>query len=208
MSNIIRQQIRPLFIIFAALFVLTGVVYPLVVFIVGQVAFPYQTGGSLLKDRNGTLTGSELIGQQFTEDKYFWSRPSYTTGYPYNPLASSGSNYGSTNKKLIGDITNRTNMIRQSNNVDSVPSDLVMGSASGLDPDISLDSALLQVPRVAKARGMDDAALTQMVYDHENKPVMGVLGEDTVNVLVLNLALDQRVSTGNNDAGVYQARSR
>jgi K+-transporting ATPase ATPase C chain len=187
----ILKEIRPLVIVFITLAILTGIVYPLVIFVIGQLAFPYQASGSLLKDKNGTVIGSELIGQQFMDEKYFWGRPSYTGGYPYNPLASSGSNYGPTNEKLISDITNRTNLIKQANGVDQVPSDLVMGSASGLDPDISLDAALLQVPRVAKTRGMDNASLEKLVRDHADMPVLGIAGESTVNVLTLNLALDE-----------------
>ncbi len=187
----ILKQIRPLLIVFITLAILTGIVYPLAIYIIGQLAFPYQANGSLLKDQNGTVIGSELIGQQFTGEKDFWSRPSYTSGYPYNPLASSGSNYGPTNEKLISDITNRTNLIKTANGVDQVPSDLVMGSASGLDPDISLDSALLQVPRVANARGIDNATVEKLVRDRADMPVLGVVGEPTVNVLTLNLALDE-----------------
>jgi len=190
MTDIVKE-IRPLLIIFVVLVILTGVVYPLAIFVIGQVTFPYQANGSLVTDKNGTLIGSEIIGQQFTDDQYFWSRPSYTGGYPYNPLASSGSNYGPTNEKLIADITNRTQLVKQANGVDTVPSDLVMGSASGLDPDISLDAALLQVPRVAKARGLTTASVEGLVRSNANTPFLGVVGENTVNVLTLNLALDQ-----------------
>jgi K+-transporting ATPase ATPase C chain len=187
----IFKELKPLVVIFVALVVLTGFVYPLVVFVVGQIAFPYQANGSLIKDGNGTVVGSELIGQQFTADKYFWSRPSSTSGFPYNPLASGGSNLGPTNGKLIGDITNRTLFIRQANGVENVPTDLVMSSASGLDPAISLDSALLQVPRVARARGMDATIVERLVRDRAEKPLPGIAGADMVNVLTLNLALDK-----------------
>lgn len=193
MDNFLKE-LKPLLVIFVALALLTGVVYPLAVFIVGQIAFPYQANGSLVKDNNGTTVGSELIGQQFTADQYFWPRPSYTSGFPYNPLASSGSNLAPTNKKLIADITNRTLALKQANGAGTVPSDLVMGSASGLDPDISLDAALIQVPRVAKARGMDNATVERLVRDHAEKPMLGIAGENTVNVLMLNLALDRIVS--------------
>ena len=190
MTDIIKE-IRPLLTIFVVLAILTGGVYPLAIFVLGQFAFPYQANGSLLKDKNGTLIGSELIGQQFTDNRYFWTRPSYTGGYPYNPLASAGSNYGPTNEKLIDDITNRTQLIKQSNGVDNVPADLVMGSASGLDPDTSLDAALIQVPRVAKARGLSDVSVEELVRNHAKMPFAGIAGESTVNVLTLNLALDQ-----------------
>ncbi len=190
MSDIFKE-LKPLIVIFVALVVLTGFVYPMVVFVIGQIAFPYQANGSLITDGNGTVVGSELIGQQFTADKYFWSRPSYTSGFPYNPLASGGSNLGPTNGKLISDIRNRTMFIKQANSVENVPTDLVMGSASGLDPDISLDAALLQVPRVAKARGLDVTTVEQLVRDRAEKPLLGIAGTDTVNVLTLNLALDK-----------------
>ena len=190
MSDIVKE-LKPLLVIFAALVVLTGIVYPLVVFVIGQAAFPYQAGGSLIRDGNGTVVGSELIGQQFTADKYFWPRPSATSGFPYNPLASGGSNLGPTNAKLIADITNRTALIRQSTGAASVPTDLVMSSASGLDPHISLDSALLQVHRVAVARGLGDAAVEKLVRDRAEKPLPAVAGADMVNVLTLNLALDK-----------------
>jgi len=185
------KELKPLLVTFAALVVLTGVVYPLAAFVIGQLAFPYQANGSLLKDSNGTVVGSELIGQQFTGDRYFWPRPSSTSGFPYNPLASGGSNLGPTNAKLIGDIRNRTQIIRQAYGAGEVPSDLVMSSASGLDPDISLGAALLQVPRVAKARGLDIATIERLVRDRAEKPLFGVAGTDTVNVLTLNLALDK-----------------
>ncbi len=187
----IFNELKPLIVIFVALVVLTGIVYPLVVFVIGQLAFPYQANGSLIKDGNGTVVGSELIGQQFTADKYFWPRPSSTNGFPYNPLASGGSNLGPTNAKLIGDIRNRTLIIKQANGVETVPTDLVMSSGSGLDPDISLDAALLQVPRVAKARGLDLATMENLVRDHTKKPLLGIAGTETVNVLTLNLALDK-----------------
>ncbi|HUL62286.1 MAG TPA: K(+)-transporting ATPase subunit C [Methanocella sp.] len=190
MSGLVKE-LKPLLVTFAALVVLTGVVYPLAAFVIGQLAFPYQANGSLLKDSNGTVVGSELIGQQFTGDRYFWPRPSSTSGFPYNPLASGGSNLGPTNAKLIGDIRNRTQLIRQANGAGAVPSDLVMSSASGLDPDISLDAALLQVPRVAKARGLDASSIERLVRDRAEKPLLGVAGADTVNVLTLNLALDK-----------------
>jgi K+-transporting ATPase, C subunit len=190
MSDIIKD-LRPLFVIFVALVVITGVAYPLVVFLIGQAAFPYQANGSLIKDGNGTVVGSELIGQQFTADKYFWSRPSSTSVFPYNSLASGGSNLGPTNAELIDDITNRTLLIRHTTGADSVSTDLVMSSGSGLDPHISLDSALLQVPRVAKARGMDSGTVEQLVMDRAEKPIFGIAGEEMVNVLTLNLALDK-----------------
>ncbi len=189
MMKDIMGQLRPLVIVFAALFILTGLVYPAVVYIVGQIAFPYQADGSLVH-KGDRVIGSTLIGQPFSDPKYFWPRPSYTASYPYNPLASGGSNYGPTNKRLIDDVTNRTAYWKALAGTDKVPSDLVMGSASGLDPHISLDAALIQVPGVAKARGMDNATVEKLVMDNVEGPLVGAPGAKLVNVLRLNMALD------------------
>lgn len=189
MMKDIPGQLRPLVVIFAALFVLTGLVYPAVVFVIGQVAFPYQAGGSLIHS-NGQVVGSELIGQPFSDPRYFQSRPSYTASYPYNPLASSGSNLGPTNRQLISDVSNRTAYWKNVTGVARVPPDLVEGSASGLDPHISLDAALIQVPGVAKARGLDNATVEKLVMDHVEGPLVGTPGTKIVNVVRLNIALD------------------
>lgn len=189
MINEILKQFKPLVVVFAALFILTGFVYPAVVYIVGQVAFPSQANGSLIYN-GSTVTGSTLIGQPFSDQKYFQSRPSYTAPFPYNPLASSGSNYGPTNKKLISDVSNRTAYWKSLTGTSSVPSDLVEGSASGLDPHISLDAALFQVPVVAKARGLDNATVEKLVMDNVEGTLIGTPGEKIVNVVRLNRALD------------------
>lgn len=189
MMKDILEQLRPLIIIFAALFVLTGIVYPAVVYVVGQIAFPSQADGSLI--HNGSqVMGSTLIGQPFSDPKYFWPRPSYTASYPYNPLASSGSNYGPTNKHLISDVTNRMGYWQNVTGLKEIPSDLVTGSASGLDPDISLDAALIQVPRVAQARGLDNSTVEKLVTDNIEGPLVGAPGDKIVNIVKLNLALD------------------
>lgn len=189
MINEILKQFKPLVVVFAALFILTGFVYPAVVYIVGQVAFPSQANGSLIYN-GSTVTGSTLIGQPFSDQKYFQSRPSYTAPFPYNPLASSGSNYGPTNKKLISDVSNRTAYWKSLTGTYSVPSDLVEGSASGLDPHISLDAALFQVPVVAKARGLDNGTVEKLVMDNVEGTLIGTPGEKIVNVVRLNRALD------------------
>lgn len=189
MINEILKQFKPLVVVFAALFILTGFVYPAVVYIVGQVAFPSQANGSLIYN-GSTVTGSTLIGQPFSDQKYFQSRPSYTAPFPYNPLASSGSNYGPTNKKLISDVSNRTAYWKSLTGTSSVPSDLVEGSASGLDPHISLDAALFQVPVVAKARGLDNGTVEKLVMDNVEGTLIGTPGEKIVNVVRLNRALD------------------
>ena len=176
--------------LFAILMVLVGVIYPVAVTVFAQLIFPKEAGGSLIYDSGGNLKGSALIGQPFSDPKYFWSRPSATSGYPYNPLASGGSNLGPTNKDLIDQISNRTEQLKSSGIQTPVPSDLVMASASGLDPHISMQSALVQVPRVARARNLDEETLRKMVLEHVEERQFGFLGEQRINVLELNLALN------------------
>jgi len=176
--------------LFAILMVVVGVVYPVTVTVLSQLFFPQEAGGSLLYDSGGNLTGSALIGQPFSDPKYFWLRPSATSGYPYNPMASGGSNLGPTNKDLIGQISNRTDLLKSSGIQSPVPSDLVEASASGLDPHISMQSALVQIPHVAKARNLDEETLRKLVLEYVEERQFGFLGEPRVNVLKLNLALD------------------
>ena len=184
------RTIRPALTLFIVLWVITGIIYPLAVYAVGQLLFPEQAQGSLIYNKNGGVTGSKLIGQQFSSQKYFWSRPSATPDYPYNPLASSGSNLGPTSRKLMEDISNRTEYMLKTNDGSEIFSDLVMASASGLDPHISLKSAQMQAPRVAKARGIELETIKGRIEEHAEKPVFGILGEERVNVLLLNKALD------------------
>lgn len=176
--------------LFAILMVIVGVIYPVAVTVLAQLIFPKEAGGSLIYDSGGNLTGSALIGQPFSDPKYFWSRPSATSGYPYNPLASGGSNLGPTNKDLIGQISNRTNLLNSSGIQAPVPSDLVEASASGLDPHISMQSVLVQIPRVAKARNLEYETLRKLVLEHVEERQFGFLGEQRINVLELNLAMD------------------
>ncbi len=176
--------------LFAILTVLVGIIYPVAVTALAQLFFPKEAGGSLLYDSGGNLTGSALIGQPFSDPKYFWSRPSATSGYPYNPIASGGSNLGPTNKDLIDQISNRTNVLKSSGIQAPVPSDLVEASASGLDPHISMQSVLIQIPRVAKARALDEETVRKLVLEHVEERQFGFLGEQRINVLKLNLALD------------------
>ena len=176
--------------LFAILMVLVGVIYPVAVTVLAQLFFPKEAGGSLLYDSGGNLTGSALIGQPFSDPKYFWSRPSATSGYPYNSLASGGSNLGPTNKDLIDQISNRTELLKSSGIQAPVPSDLVEASASGLDPHISMQSALVQIPRVAKARNLSEETLNKLVLEHVENRQFGFLGEQRINVLEVNLALD------------------
>jgi K+-transporting ATPase ATPase C chain len=172
--------------------VLTGVLYPLSVTGLAQVIFPTQADGSLIT-QDGRVVGSALIGQPFDDPRYFWGRPSATAPFPYNAAASSGSNLGPTNPALTAGVRARIAVLRAAapGNLAPVPVDLVTSSGSGLDPHISVAAALYQVPRVARARGLDAAAVRQLVARYTAGRQFGVLGEPRVNVLQLNLALDQ-----------------
>ncbi len=184
------EHIKTTLKLFAILTVLVGIIYPFAVTALAQLFFPKEAGGSLLYVQGGNLEGSALIGQPFSDPKYFWSRPSATSGYPYNPLASGGSNLGPTNKVLIEQISNRTELLKSSGIQTMVPSDLVEASASGLDPHISIQSALIQIPRVARARNLSEETLRKLVLEHVEERQFGFLGEQRINVLKLNLALD------------------
>lgn len=172
--------------------VITGVLYPLLVTGIAQVAFPGKANGSLMT-RGGKTVGSELIGQPFTDPKYFWSRPSPTSPYPYNAAASTGSNLGPTNPALLDEVRGRLADLKKtdSTNVLPVPVDLVTSSSSGLDPDISVAGAQYQVPRVARARGLREESVRALVEGLTRGRSFGILGEPRVNVLQLNLALDE-----------------
>ena len=187
-----RQKIlRPTLVMFAILTVLTGVVYPLVVTGVAQVAFSEQAKGSLVT-RNGVVVGSSLIGQSFSEPGHFWSRPSATSPMPDNAASSGGSNLGPTNPALKDAVAARVAALRAADpgNTAPVPVDLVTASASGLDPHITPAAANYQVPRIARVRGLPVAQLQALVAANTEAPLWGLLGEARVNVLALNLALD------------------
>src|SRR3989454_12511388 len=174
----------------ALLTLITGIVYPVVVTLVAQVAFPQQANGSvILKD--GKPVGSALIGQSFDDPKYFWSRPSATSPFPDNAGSSSGSNLSPKNPDLVKAVRGRVHALRAADpgNTAPVPVDLVTASGSGLDPHISPAAALYQVPRVAKARRLAPRAVRQLVDRHTDGRFLGLLGEPRVNVLALNLAL-------------------
>ena len=188
------KHIKTTLKLFAILMVIVGVIYPVSVTLIAHLIFPKEAGGSLIYDPGGNITGSALIGQPFSDQKYFWSRPSATSGYPYNPLASGGSNLGPTNKVLIDQISNRTELLKSSGIQTPVPSDLVEASASGLDPHISMQSAIIQIPRVAKARNLDEEMLRKLVLDNVEGRQFGFLGEQRINVLKLNLAMDGSVN--------------
>ena len=171
--------------------VVTGLIYPLVVWGIGAVLFPKQAAGSLITDKSGTVVGSALIGQEFTAEKYFHSRPS-AAGKGYDAMASSFSNLGPTSKTLLSAVDQRIADAEKTDGATrgAIPVDMVTASASGLDPDISPDNAALQVARVAKARGVSVDAVKQLVAQHTRGRDLGFLGEPRVNVLELNLALD------------------
>ena len=179
-------------LIFFFLFtLLTGVVYPLAITLIAQGAFPHRANGSVM-ERQGQPIGSELIGQPFDDPRYFWGRPSATEKVPYNAASSSGSNLGPTNPDLLKALKERIEALRAVHPDQSgpVPVDLVTASASGLDPHISPAAAEFQIARVAKARGISEDSVRQLVASHTEGRTLGLLGEPRVNVLRLNLALD------------------
>jgi K+-transporting ATPase ATPase C chain len=187
MISLLRQTV----LVFLALTLVTGVVYPLLMTGLAQAVFPHQANGSLI-ERDGKLVGSELIGQQFDDPRYFWSRPSATSP-AYNGAASTGSNYGPTNPAQLDAVKGRVEALRKAHpeQTGPVPVDLVTASGSGLDPQISPAAAEYQVNRVAKARGIDPQKLREVVAQHTNGRTFGVLGEPRVSVLELNFALDE-----------------
>src|SRR6201992_980893 len=194
------KKIRPAILVLLLLTAITGLAYPLAITEIAGVIFPRQAQGSLI-ERDGKVVGSELIGQEFKDDKYFHGRPSATTApdpadssktvpAPSNAANSGGSNLGPTSKALADRIKDDVEKLKAENPSMPVPVDLVTTSASGLDPDISPEGALFQVPRVAKARNLPEDRVRQLVTEHTEGRLGGLLGEPRVNVLALNLALD------------------
>lgn len=185
------KDIKSAILLFIAFTVICGGLYSAVVTGIASVVFPHQAAGSFIIDKSGREIGSSLIGQPFSAPRYFWPRPSATTDFGYNPMASGGSNLGPTNPAYLNAVKDRLKALRSSGLSDNVPMELLQASASGLDPHISPDAALVQVPRVAKARGMKTDDVSKLVAAHTEGRQLGFLGEPRVNVLILNLALDK-----------------
>ena len=187
--------LRPALVLLVGLTLVTGVAYPLLVTGAAQAAFPHEANGSIVES-GGKAVGSSLLGQSFAEPRYFWSRPSATSPDPYNGASSGGSNQGPSNPALAEAARKRIAALRAADpgNTAPVPVELVTASASGLDPEISPAAAHYQVTRVARARGMDAAAVQTLVDAHTKGRQFGMLGEPRVNVLELNLALDRSVA--------------
>lgn len=195
------REIRPAIVFLIGLVAITGLAYPLAMTGAARILFPYQAEGSLI-EQNGKVIGSSLIGQQFSEDKYFHGRPSATTApdpqdssktvpAPYNAANSGGANLGPTNKALAERLKESVDTLKKENPTAAVPVDLVTTSGSGLDPDISPDAALFQIPRVAKARNLPEGQVRSLVQSMIAAPTLGFIGEPRINVLQLNLAMDK-----------------
>jgi len=193
----IKKNIRPAIVLTLLLTIVTGFLYPGIVTGLSQLIFPYQANGSIITTSDGKQIGSDLIGQYWTSARYFHGRPSATVSEsdssksePYNAQNSSASNLGPTNSTLIKNVQQNVQELQKENPGIPVPVDLVTSSGSGLDPDISVAGALFQVPRIARERGLSQEAVKALVMKHVQGRFLGILGEDHINVLDLNLALD------------------
>lgn len=186
------QIIKTAAVIFTFFTILTGLAYPLLMTGIAQVAYPYQANGSLTTMQDGRVVGSSLIGQTFDAPEYFWGRLSDTASMPYNAASSGGSNYSVLNDALLKQAQVRIDALRAADpkNDQPIPVDLVTASASGLDPHISPSAAYYQAARVARARGLTETQVRSLIVQYTDTPVLGIIGEQRVNVLMLNLALD------------------
>ncbi|MEO8307367.1 MAG: potassium-transporting ATPase subunit KdpC [Pseudomonadota bacterium] len=186
------QLVRPAVCLLVLMTALLGFVYPLAITGISRVVFPRQADGNLIHV-DGKLVGSRLIGQAFSEPKYFWGRPSATGPFPYNAIASGGSNLGPVNPALLDNVNANAKALRQADpeNTQPIPVELVTASASGLDPEISPAAAAYQAGRVARARGLRLSEVQSLIRAHQQDRLLGFIGEPRVNVLELNLALDQ-----------------
>ena len=187
------KEIRTALMMLVIFTIICGGIYPAVVTCIAQAVFPKQATGSFIIDKSGKEIGSRLIGQPFSAPKYVWPRPSATSDFSYNPMASGGSNSGPTNRDYLKTVDDRVKALRESGARGPIPADLVQASASGLDPHITPESARLQAPRVATARGVsDDTVIKAIVHATEDR-TLGFLGNPRVNVLALNLELDKLI---------------
>jgi K+-transporting ATPase ATPase C chain len=185
------RDVKPAILLFVALTILCGGVYPATVTLVAGIAFPHQAAGSFVKDAGGREVGSALIGQPFSDPKYFWPRPSATSPFGHNPGGSGGANLGPTNPAFLAAVADRVAAVRASGVPGAVPADLVLASGSGLDPHVTPAGAAAQVPRVAKARGLGGGIVDRILASQVENRQFGLFGEPRVNVLELNLALDR-----------------
>ena len=190
MGNDFTSAVRPALVLTVLFALLLGIGYPLAMTGMGQVLFPSQANGSLVRDAAGRVIGSTVVGQAFTSDRYFNTRPS-AAGKGYDGLASSGSNLGPTSQALVDRVTTDVAMRRDQGVTAEIPADMVTASGSGLDPDISPQSALAQAARVARVRGLPADQVRSLIAAQVERPLLGILGEPRVNVLALNRALDQ-----------------
>jgi len=190
------SELRPAFVSTVLFTILLGLLYPLAITGVAHVAFPWQAGGSLVRDASGQVIGSALIGQGFAKDEYLHPRPSAAGSNGYDASASSGSNYGPLNPDLAKRVKGDAATLRASTGHEEIPDDAITASSSGLDPDISPAYALLQADRIAKARGASADAVRKVIAAHVDQPALGFLGQPHVNVLMTNRALDESLPKG------------
>ena len=190
MGNDFTSSLRPAIVMTILFAILLGILYPLTVTGIGQAIFPAEANGSLVRDSRGAVIGSTVVGQAFTSDRYFQTRPS-AAGKGYDGLASSGSNLGPTAQALVDRVKPDIEKRRAEGVTGVLPADLVTASGSGLDPDLSPEAALAQAPRIAKVRGLQESQVRALVTAQTDHPILGFLGEDRVNVFALNQALDR-----------------